>query len=174
MTQDQMMTEWQNDAIKRRMGYTSEPMNPQLAAFGKAYGRDEGQFSAALNRAAQNTAPNPWDKAVKPANWNDEVDGPWDVAEATAAKRIRMGLIPSDSMPNVKMSTGPTQIGPFSLDIPNRTDMAQQYDAQANRTGIRDSRQRKIWEERDAAVRNLGQLGETLSTVINPFSRKNK
>lgn len=131
-TQDQMNTMFLNDAIKRRMGYSSGPMDEQLASWARANGQDESQFNAALNRHyAGAQANNPYAQVPK-----DQLKGR-DQGMANAQRLLNAGLISSDQMPMVAQPT-------WSEDNAERL-------AGTPYTGFSDSRQRQMMEGVDAA-----------------------
>lgn len=131
-TPDEMNTAYLNDVFKRRMGYSAEPMDERLAAFGKSRGMNEGVMNAALDRHyAGVQANNPYARMTK------EQLGGRDEGTAIALKLLRAGHITSDQMP---MTAKPT----WSDDNAQRLGKAEYQ-------GFSDSRQRQMMEGVDAA-----------------------
>jgi hypothetical protein len=180
MTQDQMNTAYMNDVFKRRMGYTSKPMDAQLSAFGDAYGMDEGSMNAAMDRhyAGAKANAGPYARAVKPANW-DSTYGEWDQTEQDMAQLVRRGVArPEEVMglPSTAMYGGKqTRVGPLSLNLPDATNLEQQYRNQAARTGIFDSRElarvRGVQSQINQGQQDVADLNKTFDPLINIFKK---
>jgi hypothetical protein len=156
-TPDEMNTAYLNDVFKRRMGYSAEPMDEQLAAFGKSRGMNEGVMNAALDRHyAGVQANNPYARMTK------EQLGGRDEGTAIALKLLRAGHITSDQMPMIAKPTW-------------SDDNAQRF-GEAEYQGFSDSRQRQAMEGVDAAygaVEGAKELyGRTSDYVRSMFTPK--
>jgi len=150
MTQDQMNTAYMNDVLKRRWGYTSNPMDEQLSNWGNAYGRDEGQLNASMNRHyAGVQANNPYAQVPK-----DQLKGR-EQGMANAQRLLSAGLIRSDQMP---MVAKPSWSGGNAERL-----AATEY------TGFSDSRQRQMMEGVDAAygaVQGAKKIGGSIADSV--------
>lgn len=158
MTPDAMRTEYLNDVLKRRMGYSSEPMDEQLALFGKSQGMNEGKMNEALSRHyAGVQANNPYAQVPK-----EQLNGR-DQGMANAQRLLSAGLIRSDQMP---MVAEPSWSGGNAKRL-----AATEY------TGFYDSRQRQMMEGVDAAygaVQGAKKIGGSIAdSVRGLFGRKN-
>lgn len=151
MTPDQMNTAFLNDAIKRRMGYSSGPMDEQLASWARANGRDESQFNAALNRHyAGAQANNPYAQVPK-----DQLKGR-DQGTANALRLLSKGLITADQMPRDYVDPrNPKESKPFgeSYDVDAQGNVRstgyQRYMDWADKNGFFDSRQARLAKAMD-------------------------
>ena len=165
MTPDAMRTEYLNEVLKRRMGYSDEPMNDQLALFGKSQGMNEGKMNEAMNRhyagIQASKANNPYGLVPE-----DQLKGR-SQGDAYAMKLLMRGDITPDQMPNQYGAFMNSEMNGDMSIIPD-VDNEAGYQAQAAQTGFWDSREnnraRAIDQDFDALKK---QADENIRNRIN-------
>lgn len=173
MTPDAMRTEYLNDVLKRRMGYSSEPMDEQLALFGKSQGMNEGKMNEALSRHyAGVQANNPYAPVPK-----DQLRDR-DQGTANAIRLLSRGLITADQMPRDYVDPrNPKESKPFgeSYDVDAEGNMRstgyQRYMDWSEKSGFYDSRQARLAKAMDDTFQETyDSLNADNATRINAYN----